>query len=228
MDYSRPNLVERLSAEYALGTLRGGARRRFERLLPAHPALQDAVQAWQQRLQPLAAPVVPVTPPPQLWTSVQRRLFGEPEPQPSWWSKLGLWQGFAGVATAGALAMAVVLGQPVPVPAAQPPFVIVMNSTEAGASIVKAGFVASVSADGGALTLKSLGELTVEQGRVLELWAVPGKGAPQSLGLVAGGQAKVLRAKLLAGTAAFAVSMEPTGGSPTGAPTGPIVSAGTI
>ena len=225
MDYSRPDLVERLAAEYALGTLRGGARRRFERLLPAHPALQDAVQAWQQRLQPLAAPVPPVAPPPQLWASVQRRLFGEPAPQPSWWAKLGLWQGFAGVATAGVLALAVMLGQPVQ---PQPPFVIVMNSTEAGARIVKAGFVASVSADGGALTLKSLGELTVEQGRVLELWAVPGKGAPKSLGLVAGGQATVLRAQLLTGTAAFAVSMEPTGGSPTGAPTGPIVSAGTI
>ena len=225
MDYSRPELVERLAAEYALGTLRGGARRRFVRLLPAHPALQDAVQAWQQRLQPLAAPVAPVTPPPQLWTGLQRRLFGEPAPQPSWWAKLGLWQGFAGVATAGALALAVLLGQPVQ---PHPPFVIVMNSTEAGATIVKAGFVASVSADGGALTLKSLGELTVEQGRVLELWAVPGKGAPQSLGLLAGGKATVLRAKLLTGTAAFAVSMEPNGGSPTGAPTGPIVSAGTI
>lgn len=225
MDYSRPELVERLAAEYALGTLRAGARRRFERLLPAHPALQDALQAWQQRLQPLAAPVAPVAPPPQLWETLQRRLFGEPAPQPSWWAKLGLWQGFAGVATAGALAMAVLLNQPVQ---PQPPFVIVMNSTEAGARIVKAGFVASVSADGGALTLKSLGELTLEQGRVLELWAVPGKGAPKSLGLVAGGQATVLRAQLLTGTAAFAVSMEPTGGSPTGAPTGPIVSAGTI
>ena len=225
MDYSRPELAERLAAEYALGTLRGGARRRFERLLPAHPALLDAAQAWQQRLQPLAGPVASVTPPPQLWASVQRRLFGEPVPKPSWWARLGLWQGFTGVATAGALMLAVLLGQPVQ---PQPPFVIVMNSTEAGATIVKAGFVASVSADGGALTLKSLGELTVAEGRVLELWAVPGKGAPRSLGLLAGGKATVLRAQLLTGTAAFAVSMEPDGGSPTGAPTGPIVSAGTI
>lgn len=228
MDYSRRELVERLAAEYALGTLRGGARRRFERLLPAHPALQDAVQAWQQRLQPLAAPVAPVTPPAQIWVAVQRRLFGAPEPKPSWWARLGLWQGFTGVATAGVLALAVLLGQPVPAPVSQPPFVIVMNSTEAGATIVKAGFVASVSADGGALTLKSLGELSVQEGRVLQLWAVPGKGAPQSLGLLAGGKATVLRARLLTGTAAFAVSMEPDGGSPTGAPTGPIVSAGTI
>lgn len=228
MDYSRPATAERLAAEYALGTLRGGARRRFERLLPAHPALQDALQAWQQRLQALAAPVAPVAPPSQVWATVQRRLFGEPLPKPSGWAKLGLWQGFTGVASTAALALAVLLGQPVLAPASRPPLVIVMNSTEAGATIVKVGFVASVSADGGALTVKSLGELTIEEGRVLELWAVPGKGAPQSLGLLAGGKATVLRAALLNGTSAFAVSMEPAGGSLTGAPTGPIVSVGTI
>ncbi|MGN6829298.1 anti-sigma factor [Paucibacter sp. M5-1] len=227
MDYSRPDLAEKLAAEYALGVLRGGARRRFERLLPAHPALQDAVQAWQQRLQPLAAPVVPVTPPPQVWAAVQRRLFGAPERSPSWWQRLGLWQGFAGVAGTGALALALLLAQPQPV---QPPLVIVLNATPEGAGFAKAGFVASVSADGGALVLKPLGELTVEQGRALELWAVPGKGAPRSLGLVstAAAATTVLRARLLQDTAAFAVSLEPSGGSPTGAPTGPIVSAGHI
>lgn len=226
MDYSRPSLVERLAAEYALGTLRGGARRRFERLLPAHPALARALQQWQARLQPLADPVAPVEAPARVWSAVQRRLFGEPVKAPSWWQRLGLWQGFAGVATAGALAFAVLLSQPLPV---QPPIVIVMNSTEAGAGVVKAGFVASVSADGAALVLKPLGELTVEQGRALELWAVPGKGAPRSLGMVSTGQATtLLRAHLLQDTAAFAVSVEPSGGSPTGAPTGPIISAGTI
>ena len=37
-----------------------------------------------------------------------------------------------------------------------------------------------------------------------------------------------LRAGLLQGTAAFAVSLEPAGGSPTGAPTGPILSVGKV
>jgi anti-sigma-K factor RskA len=38
----------------------------------------------------------------------------------------------------------------------------------------------------------------------------------------------VLRTRLLEGTAAFAVSIEPAGGSPTGAPSGPIVSVGKL
>ncbi|WIT14360.1 anti-sigma factor [Paucibacter sediminis] len=226
MDYSRPRLAEKLAAEYALGTLRGPARRRFEQLLPAHPALAREVARWQLRLQALASPVAAVQPPAQLWPAIQRRLFGAPQPAPRWWQRLSLWQGFSGTASALALTALLLLNQPQPV---QPPLVIVMNSTAEGADLVKAGFVASVSADGQALVLKPLGPLTLAQGRALELWAVPAQGAPRSLGLVAGNSATtVLRTKLLQNTAAFAVSLEPGGGSPTGAPTGPIVSAGRV
>jgi anti-sigma-K factor RskA len=38
----------------------------------------------------------------------------------------------------------------------------------------------------------------------------------------------VKRGKLLDGTAALAVSLEPRGGSPTGAPTGPILYVGKL
>jgi len=226
MDYSRPRLAEKLAAEYALGTLRGPARRRFEQLLPAHPALAREVARWQLRLQALASPVAAVQPPAHLWPAIQRRLFGAPQPAARWWQRLSLWQGFSGAASALALTALLLLNQPQPV---QPPLVIVMNSTAEGAALVKAGFVASVSADGRALVLKPLGPLTLAQGRALELWAVPAQGAPRSLGLVADDRATtVLRAKLLQNTAAFAVSLEPGGGSPTGAPTGPIVSAGQV
>src|SRR5436190_1309797 len=59
MDYTRPELADRLAAEYVSGLMRGPARRRFMMLLPAHPALRRAVRDWQARLMPLtaAAPV---------------------------------------------------------------------------------------------------------------------------------------------------------------------------
>jgi anti-sigma-K factor RskA len=92
------------------------------------------------------------------------------------------------------------------------------------------GFVASVGGDGRSLVLKPLNEgQQVALNKALELWAVPAQGAPRSLGLVsAQGATTVLRAALLKETAAFAVSVEPPGGSPTGAPTGPIISVGKL
>ena len=75
MDYSRRALADRLASEYVLGTLRGPARRRFESLLVAHPALRDAVAAWQGRLVPLSDRVAAVTPPARVWAGSEKRLF---------------------------------------------------------------------------------------------------------------------------------------------------------
>jgi anti-sigma-K factor RskA len=242
MDYSRPSLADRLAAEYVLGTLQGPARRRFEALLPAHPALRQAKQAWERRLVQLSEATPPVTPSPQVWAGIQKRLFDTAEAQPArnpvaqaaqgmvrWWQRLALWQGAAGVATVAALAFGILLGQPRPV---QPPIVIVMAAQPAagGSGIQPASFVASVSGDGRSLVLKPLhGDQQVALGKALELWAVPAHGAPRSLGLVSQqGATTVLRTSLLVDTAAFAVSVEPPGGSPSGAPTGPIISVGKL
>ncbi|MDZ7857942.1 anti-sigma factor domain-containing protein [Sphaerotilus sp.] len=229
MDYSRRELSDRLAAEYVLGTLQGGARRRFEALLPAHPGLRSAVWRWQDRLVPLTASVPPVTPSAAVWRGIEQRIFGETATADAatsvqqritrWWERLGLWQGLAGAASLATLALAVALSLPGPV---QPPVVVVMGTEQGPAS-----FVASVGADGRSLVLKPLAGVTVTAAQALELWAVPPKGAPRSLGLVSNkGATTVLREHLLQGTAAFAVSVEPTGGSPTGAPTGPVVSVG--
>jgi anti-sigma-K factor RskA len=235
MDYSREQRAERLAAEYVLGTLQGGARRRFEALLPAHPRLRQARLDWERRLIQLDDAIPPVTPSPRVWAGIEQRLFGdESAGTPSrtrvrWWQRLALWQGAAGVATVAALTLAVLLSLPQP---AQPPIVVVMAAQPAAAApgVQPASFVASVSGDGRSLVLKPLNEgQQVALNKALELWAVPAKGAPRSLGLVSPQQATtVLRAHLLKDTAAFAVSVEPPGGSPTGAPTGPIVSVGQL
>lgn len=226
MDYGRAPLADRLAAEYVLGTLRGGARRRFDALLPAHPLLRSAVADWQARLAPLAASVPAVEPSAQLWSRIEQRLFATETPAAPWWRRLALWQGLATAATVAAIGLGVLLNQPQPV---QPPIVIVLNANPDAQGVVPARFVASVTPDGRALVLRPVDAVALDASRALELWAVPGQGAPRSLGLVRPDQATtVLRTQLLDNTAAFAVSLEPAGGSPTGAPTGPILSLGKI
>lgn len=227
MDYGRRELADRLAAEYVLGTLRGPARRRFESLLGAHPALRDAVTQWQLRLAPLSTSIQPVAPAPQVWARIESRLFpssaATAEP---WWRRLGPWRALSGVATVAALALLVHLQQPAPVAV---PIVVVLGANPQVDRTVQARFVASLSPDGRSLVLRPVDAPPLTAQQTLELWAVPPSGAPRSLGLVrADGATTVLRAQLLSDTAAFAVSVEPSGGSPTGAPTGPIVSLGPL
>lgn len=232
MDYSRPALADRLAADYVAGTLRGPARRRFEALLPAHPALRAAVRAWQDRLMPLTATLAPQPPPPQVWQRIQARIGGAAAVAPApaaWWARLAFWRGFAALASVAALSLAVLLASPGPT---LPPIVVVMNATApAGGAggVIPASFVASISGDGRAVVTKPLVQVALQPDRVLELWAAAGKNPPRSLGLIsASGATVVRRASLPQGTDHLAVSLEPPGGSPTGAPTGPVLAVGQL
>ncbi len=94
MNLHSPLLRDALAAEYVLGTLQGLARRRFERLLPAHPVLQRAVADWERRLNRLAIASPPVSPSPQIWRTIEQRLFPAPPRRP-WWDSLLFWRGLA-------------------------------------------------------------------------------------------------------------------------------------
>jgi len=229
MDYGRAELVDRLAADYVAGTLRGAARRRYESLLPAHAALRAATRAWQERLMPLTLSIPPETPPPQVWQRIQGRLDGasaiDSVAAPNAWTRLAFWRGLAGIASVAAVALAVLLVAPAPV---QPPIIVVLSATGAPAGgAAAASFVASITADGRALVTRPLVEVALRPDRALELWAIPPGGAPRSLGLISASRATVVeRGQALAGADTLAVTLEPPGGSPSGAPTGPVLYAG--
>lgn len=232
MDYGRTDLADRLAAVYVAGTLRGAARRRFEALLPSHPALRSAVRLWEERLMPLTLAVEPVEPPASVWPRIHARISANGQAAPStagWWSRLALWRAFAGVATVAALSLAVLLSVP---PVAQTPIIVVLSPAGAPAptgDVIPASFVASISADGKSMVTKPLAKVALQPDRALELWSVPPEGAPRSLGVIsASGATVVQRGRMLDNTAALAVTLEPPGGSPTGKATGPILYVGKL
>jgi anti-sigma-K factor RskA len=195
--------------------------------------LRAAVRRWQDRLIPLTAVLAPQTPPLRVWQGVERTLWPQlaATAPPPWWQRLAFWRGASGAATLAALALAVLLVMP---GEQAPPIVIVLQGT-GDAAQPPGSFVASFSADGRSLVTRPLQPVAVQSDRVLELWAVPPQGAPRSLGLISSnGMTVVARDKLPrdvldeANTSALAVSVEPPGGSTTGAPTGPVVFAGKL
>lgn len=233
MDYANKTLADALAAQYVAGTLRGGARRRFEALLPGHPALRAAVAEWQARLIPLTAVIDEQAPPAHTWDRIAQRLWPAAAATAApltWWRGLGFWRGLSGVATVAALALALRLVLP---GVSEPPVMVVLQPTGNAAGI-GGSVVASFSADGRAAVARPVQPVSVQSDRALELWWAPAEGKPKSLGLIRADGVTVLRPGALpgglkgSGIDHMAVSVEPPGGSPTGQPTGPVVFYGKL
>lgn len=107
MNVLRPERLDALARDYALGLMHGGARRRFELVLRASRAAELAVLVWQERLATFAAPVPPLQPRPEVWQRLEARLQPAaaampPLAAPSRWGWLG--SILSGRALGGALA----------------------------------------------------------------------------------------------------------------------------
>ena len=90
MNYLLPERLDRLAREYALGTLSGGARRRFEQVLRQSPQAERAVAGWQERYAVLAEGLPPMAPRPAVWEGLEQRLFPSPvKRKVGWWPLLG-------------------------------------------------------------------------------------------------------------------------------------------
>jgi anti-sigma-K factor RskA len=103
----KPELQDRLAAEYVLGTLRGGARLRFEAWMREDAALRQIVAGWEARLVPLADAVPARTPPRRVWRAIERRLGAPADPARTagLWDSLAFWRNWGLVATGCAAAL---------------------------------------------------------------------------------------------------------------------------
>ena len=215
-------LPDRLAAEYVLGTLAGGARRRFDALLPAHPALRHAVAAWESRLMPMALNAETVQPDARVWSAIESKL-GWTTPaaaQPASVWRLRFWQLFATGATVAAVVLATV---PRHEPVAAP-MIVVLHATKGSETIV-----AGLSPDRTQLSIQPLQKVALTSDQSLELWALKKDGPPASLGVIAADKLTAVKQKTLPkDTKGLAVSLEPLGGSKTGAPTGPVLFVGDL
>ena len=253
-----PQLLEHLASAYALGTLRGGARRRFEALAREQAPVRAAALVWQTRLASMNELQTLSVPSPAVWTRIDNLLQGEKEAAVlrgqrraglqavdansrlgEWLRSLLVWRG---AAAAGALAtvVAVVTGlnlraelggevQALQAKLLATPQIEYVAVLADGQSA--ASVLVTFDANSKKLTLQRVGSYQEAGDKSLQLWALPPAGGPRSLGVL--GQDKLLR--LTAGerdireVPTLAISLEPKGGVPSaGGPTGPVLFTGAL
>lgn len=214
-----------LVAEYALGLLEGSERAAFTARIASEPALAAELALWRSRLSSLDTQFAETTAPAGALQRIETRLFGAPA-KPRFWDSLALWRGL----TAAAAAIAVVaIGFNLLQPRLDPRAVaaqLVAALSQEGSNV---SFVALYDPASGMLRLTSLSGDTMPDNDY-ELWAIQGQNAPISMGVVAMGERSEMPMPSMpegfgAGTV-LAVTVEQKGGSPTGAPQGPVVAKG--
>ena len=246
-----------LAGEHALGVLEGADLAEAERLMAADPAFARAVEAWRNRLHPLADLAPPAEPPADLWQRIEAAIREGASRE-------------TGNATSG---------DDRPPDAAVPARDNVLPARDnilpargnvvplrrvrmwQGATGVSLALAASIAAfallrppppspelprvavlapmtgaapgmlaalrPNGAVTIQPNGPIIVPAGRDLELWLLAA-GDTQPRSLgVLPAGGTHLTANLATGSRLL-VSLEPRGGSPTGQPTGPVLYGGTV
>lgn len=223
-----PERIEVLAAEYVLGSLRGAARRRFERWMMESVRVRQEVWFWEEKLGHLGTRIEEEAPPASVWSGIERRLWPQsretvPAAAANDSAIRWLWPGWSLVATAAALVLAVVLLQQ-----PEPRIDDRLSGAIVQADLTDPLWLISESALERQLKLRPVAATAAEQGKDYELWIVPEDGQPLSLGVVPVGDTYQVTLddearKLLSNSRTLAISLEPVGGSPTGAPTGPIL-----
>lgn len=223
-------LREMLAAEYVLGTLKGGARRRLESWFGNDAALRRAIAEWQDRLCPLAEMVPAVQPSKQVWRAIISRIEARDSVratvQQSWRDSVQFWRGLGVASTfVAALLVAVMLLRQPTVELAPPTYVAMLTNDQSQAAMVIVGDPKTRQ-----LTVKVVMPQNIASDRSLELWSLPKDGPPRSLGLVAtdGEVTLALPENISPQTVGtLAISLEPKGGSGNpNAASGPILYKG--
>jgi anti-sigma-K factor RskA len=241
---NNPNLLDQLAASHALGTLRGGARRRFETLARQSATVRAAALIWQERFAAMTELQAADVPSPNVWKRIENLVKAQPAAAAAPVADtglldalrraLGLWRGAAlagGLATVAAVVVGVNLnsevktrdGQLAQLTQQKDQIAAELRATPQVQYVAvladdksDASMVVTFDPKNQRLVLKRVGGFQEAADKSLQLWALPPSGGPKSLGVLGG--EPVVRLTAAEGQVrevpALAISREPKGGVP--------------
>jgi anti-sigma-K factor RskA len=249
---NKPELLDKLCADYALGTMKGGARRRLENYARQSATVRASLLLWQERMAAMIELVPQVAPRPHVWPGIARKVSLEIQNSRS--SEFAtLAQGtdkllratinrWRSIAMAGGLATAasVLVGwqqyteikqsnlQLIASSAAAPQlrYVAVLADEKSNANIL-----ITVDSKNSQVAIQRVGQFKEAEEKSLQLWAIPKSGAPTSLSVLEAGRLMRLKVSntLLDSSEVLAVSLEVKGGVPSEkGPIGPVLFKGQL
>ncbi|MDR6755116.1 anti-sigma-K factor RskA [Mycoplana sp. BE70] len=225
-----PRRDEVIAGEYVLGVLSAEDRRKVEDRLRSDRAFAAMVNRWEENLSAINQELETVTPPARVYAAVEHQLFDSSTGDAGMsvsgtiWTSLVFWRS-AAFASLAAVATFLIAWSGILTPSPAKRLVAELSGKDSPIALV-----AHYDEANGMLSLTPTA--TAQDGaKSLELWLVQEGRPPVSLGVLPqSGEGSLsipsaMRSRL-ARDALLAVSVEPPGGSPTGAATGPIIASG--
>jgi len=190
--YQNPEVFELLAMEYAVGSLQGRARKRFEILMETHFYLQATVDAYEAKFANLVELLPEKQPSNQVWKNIEAHIKESPvvtakvnssqEEKAPWWQMNFFKQGF------GLAAMALMVSA-----------VLIYNPMTDHNSAAIASYTAVLESDGNSepmaitkiqksdmkISIDIMKPMYVEEGMELTLWCQPKAGGkPMKMGTI--------------------------------------------
>ena len=235
--YQNPEVFEQLAIEYAVGSLHGRARKRFEVLMDTHFYLQAVVDAYEQKFANLVELLPEEQPSDKVWKNIEAHISTTPqkaaqlpaqEKATPWWKtaffKQSFGMAFMAMVIVGALFLNPMTGGPVATA-----YSAVMESDKNETMAVTKVLQSDMK-----LSIDIMKPMKIDDNMELTLWCHPKNGGmPMKMGTVSTSgktDIKISKAewKSMKDVGMLAVSIEHKGDTSVREPTGEIILKGQL
>ncbi len=227
--YQNPEVFEQLAIEYAVGSMQGRARKRFEVLMETHFYLKATVEAYENKFANLVELLPDTKAPDSVWQGIEAHIKAStpPEKEKPWWKANFFKQGFA-MAAMALIVTAVMLYNP-----------MTNHNPVSYSAVLKSDTkdpmaVTTIEKSDMMLKIDIMKDVQVADDMELTLWCHPKKGGmPMKMGTISKkGETKIKISKEewqnMKNVGLLAISVEHKGENTAKKPTGKIILKGQL